>query len=111
MLYDYIGVLMYSAGLIGWLISWHYIVGYELFKKLKLLYLTFIGALFVFLANIILFRLFYCLKPRRTLKFCFKKPNFSQNIHILKIGLNAHRNHISMCIDKCLYRVFEVSIR
>ena len=53
MLYDFIGVIVYSAGLIGWLFIWHYIVGYELFKKLKLLYLTFIGALFVFLANII----------------------------------------------------------
>ena len=52
--YDFIAVIVYSLGLLLWFVVWHYLVGYSLLRKLKLLYISFLGAPFVFLVNIIL---------------------------------------------------------
>ena len=54
MQYDFIGVIVYAIGFVGWFVVWHYIVGYELLNKLKLLQLPFWGAQLVFVANIVL---------------------------------------------------------
>lgn len=51
---DFIGVLVYTAGLLGWYGIWHYIVGYGLLSKLRLLHIPFWGAQFVFIVNIVL---------------------------------------------------------
>jgi len=37
MQYDFIGVAVYSVGLILWFLVWHLLVGYRLLGKLKLL--------------------------------------------------------------------------
>jgi len=54
MQFDFIGLIVYSLGLLLWFLIWHYLVGYSLLRKLKLLYLAFLGAPFVFIVNIIL---------------------------------------------------------
>ncbi len=52
--FDFIGTIVYSLGLLLWFLVWHYLVGYSLLRKLKLLYIAFFGAPFVFIVNIIL---------------------------------------------------------
>ena len=52
--YDFIGLIVYSIGLLLWFLVWHFLVGYSLLKKMKLLYISFLGAPFVFVVNIIL---------------------------------------------------------
>ena len=54
MQFDFIGVIVYSLGLLLWFPLWHLLVGYGLLRKMKLLYLVFLGAPFVFIVNIIL---------------------------------------------------------
>ena len=49
-----IALIIYSIGLIGWYAVWHYLVGFSLLKKMKLLRLPFWCAQFVFIVNIIL---------------------------------------------------------
>ncbi len=51
---DFVAIIVYSIGLILWFFVWHYLVCYSLLRKMKLLYITFLGAPFVFIANIIL---------------------------------------------------------
>jgi hypothetical protein len=51
--YDFIGLIVYSIGLLLWFFIWHFLVGYSLLKKMKLLYISFLGAPFVFIVNII----------------------------------------------------------
>jgi hypothetical protein len=52
--FDVTAVIVYSIGFLVWLIIWHYLVGYSLLNKMKLLYITFFGALFVLATNIVL---------------------------------------------------------
>ena len=52
--FDFIALIVYSIGLLFWFPIWHYLVGYSLLKKMKLLYIAFWGAPFVFIINIIL---------------------------------------------------------
>jgi hypothetical protein len=52
--YDFIAVIVYSLGFILWFPLWHFLVGYSLLGKMKLLYIAFLGAPFVFLTNIVL---------------------------------------------------------
>jgi hypothetical protein len=59
--FDFIGPLVYSLGLLLWFLVWHYLVGYSLLRKVKLLYIAFFGAPFVFIVNIILG--FYSIVP------------------------------------------------
>ncbi len=47
-------IILYSIGLLLWFPIWHYLVGFSLLKKMKLLYIAFLGAPFVFTVNIIL---------------------------------------------------------
>jgi len=51
---DFIAVFVYAIGVLGWYVVWYYIVGYGLLSKLKLLHLSFWGAQFVFIVNIVL---------------------------------------------------------
>ncbi|HCU05248.1 MAG: hypothetical protein A2X77_01620 [Gammaproteobacteria bacterium GWE2_42_36] len=46
-------VIIYSLGIVGWLILWKWLVGYPAFKHKKLLYLVFIGAIFTLVINAI----------------------------------------------------------
>ena len=52
--FDFIALIVYSLGFLLWFPIWHYLVGYSLLRKLKLLYIAFLGAPFVFIVNIIL---------------------------------------------------------
>ena len=52
--YDFIGIIAYSIGLILWFPLWHFLVGYPVLGRMKLLYLPFLAAPFVFISNIIL---------------------------------------------------------
>jgi hypothetical protein len=52
--FDFIALIVYSFGLLFWFPLWHYLVGYSLLRKMKLLYISFLGAPFVFIVNIIL---------------------------------------------------------
>jgi hypothetical protein len=52
--FDFIALIVYSIGLLLWFLVWHFLVGYSLLKKMKLLNITFLGAVFVFIANIVL---------------------------------------------------------
>ena len=54
MQFDFIALILYSIGLLLWFPIWHYLVGFSLLKKMKLLYIAFWGAPFVFTVNIIL---------------------------------------------------------
>jgi hypothetical protein len=45
---------IYLIGLLGWYAVWHYLLGFTILKKLKLLHLSFWGAQLVFIVNIIL---------------------------------------------------------
>ena len=49
-----IALVVYSIGLFGWYGVWHYLIGFSLLKKIRLLYFPFWGAQFVFAVNIIL---------------------------------------------------------
>jgi hypothetical protein len=51
--FDFIALIVYSIGLLLWFLVWHFLVGYSLLKKMKLLYISFLGAPFVFMVNII----------------------------------------------------------
>jgi hypothetical protein len=45
---------IYVTGLLGWYAVWHYLLGFGMLKKLKLLHIPFWGAQFVFIVNMIL---------------------------------------------------------
>ena len=52
--FDVFAMIIYPIGLVGWLFVWHYLVGFSLLRKMKLLYIPFLGAPFVFILNFIL---------------------------------------------------------
>ncbi|MFA6472514.1 MAG: hypothetical protein WCU00_10780 [Candidatus Latescibacterota bacterium] len=54
MQYDYIAVIVYTTGAVGWIFLWHYLVGFRLMNRMRLLHLAFWGGLFVFFVNILL---------------------------------------------------------
>ncbi len=54
MQFDFIAPIVYSLGLLFWFLIWHYLVGFSLLRKLKLLHIVFFGAQFVFIVNIVL---------------------------------------------------------
>ena len=53
--FDFIALILYSIGLLLWFPIWHYLVGFSLLKKMKLLYIAFWGAPFVFTKPLNLF--------------------------------------------------------
>lgn len=52
--FDFLALIIYSIGLLLWFPVWHFLVGFGALKKMKLLYVSFLGAPFVFIVNIIL---------------------------------------------------------
>ncbi|MDW6004177.1 hypothetical protein [Vibrio mangrovi] len=44
----------YTIGWAGWFLTWHFLIGFPLLKKMKLLHFPFWGAQFVFIVNIVL---------------------------------------------------------
>ena len=54
MQFDFIASIVYLLGLLFWFPLWHYLVGFSLLRKLKLLRIAFFGAPFVFIVNIVL---------------------------------------------------------
>lgn len=51
---DYSEIIIYLSGGLFWLYLWHALVGYDWLKRSRLMYLPFLGALFVFASNICL---------------------------------------------------------
>lgn len=51
---DKAAIIIYSLAIPGWLYLWHALIGYDWLARHRLLYISFIGALFVFAANIAL---------------------------------------------------------
>lgn len=54
MQFDYIAVIVYTTGAVGWIFFWRYLVGFCLMKRMRLLHLAFWGGIFVFIVNILL---------------------------------------------------------
>jgi hypothetical protein len=50
--HDTIAVIIYGLALPGWLVAWHFLVGYDWLAKRRLLFVALAGGIFVFLANI-----------------------------------------------------------
>jgi len=50
----YIAFMAYLVGLAGWYGVWHYLLGFSILKRMKLLLLPFLGAQFVFGVNMVL---------------------------------------------------------
>lgn len=49
---DYSAVVIYSLAIPAWLYIWHLLVGYDWLVRRRLLYISLLGALFVFVFNI-----------------------------------------------------------
>ena len=67
--HDYSAMVIYSLAMLGWLYIWHLLVGYDWLAERRLLFISLIGALFVFAANI-------------GLSFVAKTPDYTTELEI-----------------------------